>query len=771
MNIDINLEIDNYNKLNLQIFQYVKAQQWELLLKLIINNNINYNIKDSSNVFLLEYAIVFNKLDIIKALLDKDVRIDILDENYRSILYTVIKFSYIDILKLFIDKNKNTISLNIFEIFDKEGNIPLFYAIKFNNIEITKLIIENINNYFIKNFNGENALHLAIKNQNIDIYKIVTKFINNQNIKTNNGDTPLHLVIQYKCYDILKYMLDNYIDKLKFNEIENKYNYSPLHYLVVIDIDITFINIIKEQINNFNGNIQDKSGNIFMHYFINNINKNFKNNNEKNIINEVYKILKKVNFDYNLFNIDGNTCCHLILKNFDLFTNNFNIILTDFIENTNLNIQNNDGHSCLFLLVKNNYWLEIKNILINKKLDIFLIDKNNKIIFDYLTIDDTPIFIDIITQSYIHQIKTNTSNKWIDYWDNRCKTNVLVNELNNTEKELIINYTIDDKKDLCYQIMYNKINKFVKNFKEQMTINDKYSYPITTIYPKLIKNYPNVNLSTFTGSTLDVLCGILYLNKKFISSTISSLKLINMNSIIECRNKICDIIGIEALWSGNELKLPSTNNLDLRTLLSLTKQNKEFRFFIIPIGIEIKVEKYILGHANYLIFDYELLKVERFEPHGYGSPYGMDYNPSLLDNILQTKINSYNLGFSYIPPQNYLPKIGFQIMEINELKNDYIGDPNGFCALWCIWWIDIKLSNPNISSQILQELLFKEIINNKISYKKLIRNYSFYIIEVRDKLLNKIDATVNDWNNDNLSNEQIGLLNNIIINEIKTIYS
>ena len=37
MNIDINLEIDNYNKLNLQIFQYIKAQQWELLLKLIIN--------------------------------------------------------------------------------------------------------------------------------------------------------------------------------------------------------------------------------------------------------------------------------------------------------------------------------------------------------------------------------------------------------------------------------------------------------------------------------------------------------------------------------------------------------------------------------------------------------------------------------------------------------------------------------------------------------------------------------------------------------------
>ena len=769
MNIDINLEIDNYNKLNLQIFQYVKAQQWELLLKLIINNNINYNIKDSTNIYLLEYAIIFNKIDIVKALFDKDVRIDILDENNRSILYTVIKYSYIDILKLFIEKNKNTICLNIFEIFDKDGNNPLFYAIKFNNVEITKLIIENINNYFIKNYNGENALHLAINNQNIEIYKIISKYINNQNIKTNSGESPLHLVIQNKCYDILKYMLENYNDKINFNDIEKKYNYSPLYYLVIIDIDIMFINIIKDYITKFNGNIQDKSGNIFMHYFINNIYKNFKNNNEKNIIIDVYNIFKKIKFDYNLYNIDGNTCCHILLKNFEIFVNNFNIILTDFIENTNLNIQNNDGHSCLFLLVKNNCWLETKNILIKKKLDIFIIDKNNNIMFNYLTIDDLPIFIDIITLSYIYQIKTNTSKKWIDYWDNRCKTNILMDELNNTEKELIINYTIDDKKDLCYQIMYNKINKFIKIFKEQIKISDLHSYPITTIYPKLIKYYPNVNLSTFTGSTLDVLCGIMYLNKKFISSTFSSLKFVNIDTLINCNNTICDLIGFETIWNGNELKLPHSNNLDLRTLLTLNKQNKEFRFFIMPIGIEIKIEKNILGHANYLIFDYELLKVERFEPHGYDSPYGMDYNPSLLDNILQNKINSYNLGFKYISPQNYLPKIGFQIMEINELKNDYIGDPNGFCALWCIWWTDIRLSNPNINSEILQELLFKEIINNKISYKKLIRDYSFYIIDIRDKLLSKIDATINDWLNDNLSDEQIDLLNKFIINEIKTI--
>ena len=108
-------------------------------------------------------------------------------------------------------------------------------------------------------------------------------------------------------------------------------------------------------------------------------------------------------------------------------------------------------------------------------------------------------------------------------------------------------------------------------------------------------------------------------------------------------------------------------------------------------------------------------------------------------------------------------------IEIKEKKNDYIGDPNGLCAVWCIWWIDIKLSNPNIQSKILQELLFKEIINNYMSFKKLIRDYSSYITEISDKLLSKIDSNINFWINDKITSEQLVLLNKIIINDIKTL--
>jgi ankyrin repeat protein len=769
MNINFSSVIESNNKYNIKIFQYLKAEQWDLLLEFIINNNIDYSIRDNSNIYLLEYIINFNKIEIVEALLSKDIRIDVLDENNRTLLYIIIKYSYIEILKLFIKKNKETISLNIFEIKDKEGNIALFYAIKFNNLEIVKLILENSNNFLIKNYNGENALHLTIINNHFEIYKLIIKYLNNPNIKTNNGESSLHLAISNKSYEILKYMLDNYKKELNFNIIENIYQYSPLHYLIKNGLDLPLINILEKVIKEFDGNLQDINGNIFFHYFFNNLNKNFQKTDIK-IINEIYNILIKIKINYDLFNIDGDNCLHIIINNIDIYIENFSNILNNFIRNTNINLQNIDGYSCFFLLVKNGKWINFKNLLIEKKLDIFMIDKNNKLMFDYISKDDLETFLDLITQSYLYELKTKgDSVKWIDYWDNRCKNNnISYNELNDTEKELLANLKINKKEKLCYEIIKKKLINFIEVFKKYKKVKNEYSYPITTLYPKLIKEYKNTNLTTFKGSTLDILCGLLYLNKKYSTITLSSLKLINDN-IIDCKNNICEVIGIEIIWINNNLKFPNSNLNDLRSLLTIIKQQKNYRFFIIPLGIEINIENSLLGHANYIIIDFELLTIERFEPHGSESPYGLNYNSSLLDNTLETKFNSFNLGLKYFSPYTYLPKIGFQIMEIKEKKNDYIGDPNGFCALWCIWWIDIKLANPNISSNILQELLFKEIINNYMSFKKIIRDYSTFITEIRDKLLSKIDSNINFWINDKITNEQIILLNKIILIDIKNI--
>ena len=67
MNINFTSVIESNNKYNIQIFQYVKAEQWDLLLEFILKNNIDYSIRDNSNIYLLEYAINFNKIEIVEA--------------------------------------------------------------------------------------------------------------------------------------------------------------------------------------------------------------------------------------------------------------------------------------------------------------------------------------------------------------------------------------------------------------------------------------------------------------------------------------------------------------------------------------------------------------------------------------------------------------------------------------------------------------------------------------------------------------------------------
>jgi hypothetical protein len=775
MDINYNNVIDLYETVILKIFEYIKTQKWDLLEKIIRDNkNLDYNVKDNSNTYILEYVIIFNKVNIVKLLLSyENIRIDIIDDNNRSILYNIIKFGYIDILKLFIEKNKKIIGINIFELKDKLGNIALFYAINFNNIEMIKLIIKEMNTLYIKNNNGENCLHIAIKIQNINIFKLILKHINNLNYRNDDGENCLHLMIKYKCYDIIKYVFDDVNVNLKdvnINDVDSKYNHSLLHK-ICLTLDIQLFELIKDKVDILNGYIQDKSGNIFFHYFIYNIT-NLNTEQNTTIILDIYNILKKIKFDYNMYNIDNETCCHLMFKNkkhIETISKNYNIILNDFITNTDINIQNNDGYSCFLLIVKNNYWKDLFNIIINKKLDIFIYTKDKLTCFNFITKDDYNYFIEMITKSYINQLRKNPASVWLDYWDNRCKVNVKMKELNDFERNILIN--IKNNEDICYELLYKKIYDYSSLFIKDITKYNRFnSYPLKIPNILLIENYPVVGISTYTGSTLDVLSGLLYINRKYYNICQSSLELIDINkSIVDYKNGICNFIGFEIEWIDFQLHIPSTKNITLQNILIKNITNNKYRFFIIPIGIQLYINNQYYAHANYLIFDYKLLTIERFEPYGTDAPNDMNYNPILLDNTLKNIFDSYKLNFNYISPCQYLNKIGFQLKEIYESKNDYIGDPNGFCALWSLWWVEIRIKYPDIPIKKMVKMLNKELINK--SYKEIIRNYSSYITNYRDKLLLKSDISINDLLNEKIKSKQAININNVIISDIDDIIS
>lgn len=64
---------------------------------------------------------------------------------------------------------------------------------------------------------------------------------------------------------------------------------------------------------------------------------------------------------------------------------------------------------------------------------------------------------------------------------------------------------------------YIKIYDYSSLFVNDVTKYNRFnSYPLKMMNILLIENYPVVSISTYIGSTLDVLSGLLYINKNIL---------------------------------------------------------------------------------------------------------------------------------------------------------------------------------------------------------------------------------------------------------------
>jgi hypothetical protein len=219
-----------------------------------------------------------------------------------------------------------------------------------------------------------------------------------------------------------------------------------------------------------------------------------------------------------------------------------------------------------------------------------------------------------------------------------------------------------------------------------------------------------------------------------------------------------DFCNIEIIWSYQKIFFPSFFDEEIK------KKMKTSTYIIIPIGIEISIG----SHANILFLDMNKKTLERFEPNGSNYPLNLNYNPSLLDSLIESKFKLFDKDLKYISPVNYLPNIGFQMLEILETeKCKKIGDANGFCGVWCIWWVYQRLLNRDINLYLLPTQLIKIIKLENLSFKSIIRNFSKKITNLRDIYLNKYNLDINDWivsnyDTDTLNNLEKDILNNII---------
>jgi len=731
--------------INIKLFKLLKIHDWDNL-KTIINNtkDIDLNIRDNSQNYLIQYAILYNKIDIVNILINKGCRIDVLDNDGRTILFHCIKYNYVDIIDILLNYENNNIGISISELSDNNGYYPIHYAIIFKNLDVIKLFEKYNKSFNALDLNHNMPLHLAVKSKDINIFNKVLSISKEINFQTLQGETALHMACNFTQKEMIKILVEKNID-INIQDYETQI--TSLMYTVILS-DYESFDILLDK---SNLELQDINGNTIIHYCI--IEKNY---------HFIDKIIQK-NINLNISNIYGETALHMILENLiddESYMDKFN--LGNIIKETNLNIQDNKGNSCFYLICKTNLWKKIKSILVNKKINYML--KNNDGIspISFIKEEDINNFYLIIAASYVYQIR-KSNNPYIEEIYNICKNELsyknFENIKDNFEFKELINKLKKSDNDVCNDLIFN----LIKNKK--------------LTYPEKIKNYcidldeykKDVDFITYTGTTLDILFGLILISKIHENILTTLTNDFQENSDLERyyinkknrRIRKEDLINFEIIWDSLKIFYPT--NFD--NTINIFKSNSKYKYLIIPLGIELENG----SHANILFYDKINNEVERFEPNGCTYPFKFNYNSKLLDSILKKKFSEIFPNCKYIYPKDFLPKIGFQLLEsYNHYKTKKIGDPGGFCAVWCIWYINMRLKYTILSREKLVIKLIQKIKQENISFKNLIRNFAQKIIILRDEILELSNLDINQWIN---STYEHIIYENLIINIKKMIIS
>lgn len=697
---------------NTRLFELIKEHKWDEFKKILLEDKeADVNIRDENGNYLIQYITLFNKVEFVSILIERGSRLDIIDLEGRSLLYFPIKYDYINMLETLLKLDNQRVGISLVDIQDKENFIPLHYAVTFGNTKAANLLLKYNSNPNITDNDGNNSLHLSVITKKLDICKMILKYNINVNMRNKFGESPLHIACNYQLIEYAKILLESGADT---NIKEYEIQLTPLMYAITLgNTELTNLLLkykadVKEQ---------DLNGNHCMHYSM------IEGNHEI-----IHKILPM--FDHlNDTNVDGKTVAHIALERNNYNTNKLdNFLFKEILIKTNINIQDNDSNTILYLLVKNDIWKHYSDILATKKCNIYI---GNQL--ELIKKEDLSTFYDVVSRGYLYTLRDekNKDVVWMNKWEMDCKTG-------------------DDKECL------KKIKNFITKNRVSVPIK-KRGYCIE------IKTSDEIEFPTYTGRQIDIIFGLLYLQKKHSGQVCTSLtedfiKNPELDKYYDSLGLVksykIEYLNFEVIWAYQKLFFPTNFDQTISTVL-----NNKCRFIIIPLGIELTNG----SHANILIYDKNLNEIERFESYGSDYPYGFNYNPSQLDIQLERKFRQLIPNSKYIKPSVFLPKIGFQYLESYIYqKKGKIGDPGGFCAAWSAWYADKRITHKDVDRTILVKKLIRKIRETDTSFRNLIRNYTGNITSLRDELFGKMNININDWKNENISDEDLEKFNSLL---------
>lgn len=245
---------------------------------------------------------------------------------------------------------------------------------------------------------------------------------------------------------------------------------------------------------------------------------------------------------------------------------------------------------------------------------------------------------------------------------------------------------------------------------------------------------------TWNGHGLDILFGLVYLLDKYdslcfpLNNPNNQLRSITLSMI--CKKNVKNAFKKDHYT----FRFPVSSEKLVSMVEKCAVNN---RFIALPLYIIFDDCK-LKGHLNIILFDTEKKEIERFDSYGTNGYTEKEKKPLLwFDEYFITWLNDNNLDYKYNSTKNG-PLIGPQELEELQIDNKINmqivkeTDPDGFCGIWCILFIEYRLKNPDMKYKDVMKLMMKDVKKNNKIIRDWIRNYLYFITKQRDLFLKKM---------------------------------
>lgn len=685
MNIIKLLDSNKWNK----IYDYLKKGDFTADTILLNNNNIGHLAAQANNNQVIEWIIKH-----------KPSLLSLSGNDGDTIAHILAKNKFVTLLNKVLDYD------NSLAYFKNDENESVVYLLEPDIIKKHGLSIDSNG----KNNNGMTKLLSLISNRNYDAIKKTINTVKNLNVPEEMP--PLIFSIMTKQPKIANLLLEEGADP----NVKNKKYLTPLFFAVSKQQEeIVKLLLEKGADPNDSGAEGDENP---LTIAIGKLNSNLAN------------ILLNNGANVNKMNRYMNTPMHMVLLTKKPVKTT---MINKFIYLADMNIQNIKGDTPLHLLFRRYAWKNFSNVLENKKLNIFIKNDKGDMPIHYISNKEFPFFMDLIATSFLNNMRKDK----VELKDSRCDREAFIKErcLSHIKKYIKKNKRSFPKKDTDI----SSINMI------EILDSNKGSFNADTVHSFI---YTVQHLEKYDNLTLPFQ---YYHNDISVNDHMElSLNVVRDNTdktldrlISAYTGTFFELAPMLIAWSNND-QYHIHQNFGYHFHKTLLNKS---RFVFVKITV---VNKTGSSHANCLMFDKKKCILERFEPYGVVSYL----SNSKMDELLKEKFSVYlkdylqekEMKLTYISPKEMMGDISFQTISSDSIITvRKLGDPGGYCLAWVMWFVELRLKNPDTSSKDLVINAKKEIMKLDGNHKFIdyIRNYASVLDKRKNKFLESVGISSN----------------------------